>query len=120
MKDKKILVVDDDQGILEAVSLILEFEGYTVQTTFKGEETYQKVEEFEPHLIILDVLMSGKDGREICKNLKQSPKTNNIPILMFSAHPKAHEGAVKFGADSFIAKPFEMNDLLEKVKQLVK
>lgn len=111
---KKILVVDDDDGILEAIQLVLEEEGFTVETTPKGDETFTKIRSFQPDLILLDVLMSGKDGREICKKIK-ADKAFSVPIVMISAHPFAKTGAIACGADDFIAKPFETDELLKKV-----
>lgn len=117
MNPKRILVIDDDESILDAISLLLEEEGYIVETTPKGEETYKKIDEFHPDLILLDVLMSGSDGREICKNLKQDKKTKDTPIVMISAHPSASRSVFEFGADDFLAKPFETEDLLTKIKK---
>jgi len=117
---KKILVVDDDISILDAVSMILEDHGYDVRGIQKGEDSYQQAEIFQPHLILLDVLMSGKDGREICKNLKSENKTKNIPIVMFSAHPSAKKGMKEYGADDFLAKPFGTNELLKIVSKFTR
>lgn len=117
---KKILVVDDDEGILDALSLILSEAGYTVKTLIKGDEVFTKLTKFHPDIILLDVLMSGKDGRDICKILKANQKTKQIPIIMISAHPSAQEGAVKFGADDFLAKPFDTKDLFKKIKKFIK
>lgn len=110
---KKILVVDDEESILDAVKLILEDEGYSVKTIFKGEEVYKEVDNFNPHLILLDVLMSGKDGRTICKNLKSNEKTKDIPIVMISAHPSAEESIKEYKANDFLPKPFKVDELLE-------
>lgn len=112
---KKVLVVDDEESILDAVSLILEEYGYDVLTTPRGEETYKKVKEFKPNVILLDVLMSGEDGREICMNLKNDDKTKKIPVIMISAHPSAARDIEEFGADNFLAKPFKVEDLLKAV-----
>lgn len=112
---KKILVVDDDEGILDAVALILEDAGYEVKTTLKGDETYDRVKTFKPDVIILDVLMSGSDGRHICKNLKHDRVTKNIPVIMISAHPTAKNSVMECGANDFLAKPFDTEELLEKV-----
>lgn len=114
---KKILVIDDDSSILEAISLILEDAGYTVATSIKGEETYTKVSDFEPDVIILDVLMSGSDGRIICKRLKAADETKHIPIIMISAHPSAKDSVMECGADSFLPKPFEVKALLSMIKK---
>ena len=63
----------------------------------------------------MDMLLSGADGTEICKRLKQNEGTSSIPVLMFSAHPTAKESCLGAGADDFISKPFEMNDMMDKV-----
>jgi len=114
---KKILIIDDDEGILDALCLVLTEAGYKVKTVRKGAETYKVVKEFKPDVIMLDVLMSGSDGRTICKNLKSDPKTKQIPVIMISAHPTAKDGALDFGADFFLAKPFEVDEILEVVER---
>jgi len=117
MNKKKILIVDDDIDILEPLQLLLEAEGYEVSTTTKGEQTYTKVDSFMPDLILLDVLMSGSDGRVICRRLKDTARTKKIPIIMMSAHPSAKSDSSGSGADAFIAKPFEIEDLCKIVKK---
>ena len=115
---KKIIVVDDDEGILEAFQILLESEGYDVQTSSDGDILAKLEDDNLPDLIILDVLLSGKDGREICKLLKDNPKTKSIPVLMVSAHPNVTESAKASGANEYIPKPFDMDELLSKVKKL--
>jgi DNA-binding response OmpR family regulator len=117
---KKVLIVDDDPGILDAVSMILEDSGYQVSTEVKGEKTYEKVSSFKPNIILLDVLMSGNDGRTICKNLKSGSDTKNIPIILTSAHPDISSYAKEFKADGFIPKPFEIDALLGVIKKQLK
>ncbi len=117
MTKKKILIVEDDTDILDAIQIILERENYEVLATTKGEETYRKVNEYKPDLIILDVLISGSDGRIICKNLKADTHTSSIPVIMMSAHPSAVKEYVQFGADDFLAKPFETEELLQAIKK---
>jgi DNA-binding response OmpR family regulator len=116
---KKVLVIDDDPDILEAVQMILDSGGYDSATTTKGDETYKKIEEYQPDLIILDVLLSGNDGRRICKNLKADPATKKLPIIMISAHPTAKDSVKECGADSFIAKPFSVVDLLAEIQKYI-
>ena len=120
MVSKKIQIVDDDKDILDAINIILKDEGYTVATVFKGDETYQTTHKFKPDLILLDVLMSGNDGRTICKNLKTNNETKHIPIMMISAHPSAEKEYKAVGADDFLAKPFETSELLAKIKKNLK
>jgi CheY-like chemotaxis protein len=113
---KKILVADDDPAILDAIKMILEFEGYEVETTTDGEIIYKMQKEF-PSLLLLDIWMSGKDGREICRFLKKDPLKKKIPIIMISASRDVMQSAKEAGADDFIEKPFEIEDLLLKVKK---
>src|SRR5690242_17091090 len=110
----RILVVDDDPDILDAVRFTLEDEGYVVTTTEKGEyaENLHDGNGGLPDVILLDVLLSGKDGRTICRNLKSRADTKHIPIIMISAHPDARESSSAVGADAFLAKPWDIDALI--------
>jgi CheY-like chemotaxis protein len=112
---KKILVADDDPSIVDAIALMLELYDYDVTTTVDGETIY-KMEKNLPDLLLLDIWMSGQDGREICKYLKNNPTTKDIPIIMISASRDIVHSAKDAGADDFIAKPFQMEELLKKVE----
>lgn len=114
---KKILVVDDDFSILEALKVGIESEGYEVMAISDGEKTYESVKKFNPNLILLDYLLSGKDGQEIVRELKSKRETKNIPVIMLSAHPSADKCAQECGADGFIPKPFEFDHLLEVIEK---
>lgn len=116
-QQKRVLVVDDDPDILDAIRFTLEDEGYTVTTTEKGEyaENLHDGNGGLPDLIILDVLLSGKDGRAICRNLKSRDDTRHIPIIMISAHPDARASSEGVGADVFLAKPWDIDELLATV-----
>ncbi|MBI2022654.1 response regulator [Candidatus Daviesbacteria bacterium] len=114
----KILVLDDDPGILEAIKAILESEGYEVKA-YERTDQIRISGEGRPDLIILDLLLSGKDGKEVARELKQNDKTKSIPIIMFSAHPTAWESAKESGVDDFLPKPFDMNELLSMVKKYI-
>lgn len=115
---KKILVADDDPAILDAIQMMLELELYEVDTTVNGETIYIMEKEY-PDLLLLDIWMSGQDGREICKFLKKNPLTKHIPIIMISASRDVKQSAKEAGADDFIAKPFEKNELLSKVAKFI-
>jgi len=119
LKHKKIMIADDDPGIVDAVEMLLEFEGYDVISTVDGS-TVLDMKENLPDLLLLDIWMSGEDGRDICKKLKQEPLTKNIPVIMVSASHDIKESALEAGADDFLAKPFEMNDLLKKIEDLTR
>lgn len=115
----RILVVDDDPDILDAVRFTLEDEGYIVTTTEKGEyaENLHDGNGGLPNVILLDILLSGKDGRTICRQLKSQADTKHIPIIMISARPDARESASAVGADAFLAKPWDIDDLIAVVGQ---
>ena len=118
-KHKKILVVDDEPDILEFLQVILQEEGFSVLTTDKGEYVEMLHNGGLPDLILLDMLLSGKDGREIARHLRQQEETKHIPIIMFSAHPSAEETARQAGATDFLAKPFEIDDLLTMIAKYI-
>lgn len=114
---KRVLVVDDNIDILQIVKIILENYGFEVLATPKGEETFSKTDTFNPQLILMDVfLSSGIDGREICKTLKSNSQTKDIPVILFSAQVKMEDAFKNWGADDFISKPFEVKELISKIK----
>jgi DNA-binding response OmpR family regulator len=112
--NKRILIAEDDMGILEAMQIMLEDEGYEVTTTVDGQ-TVQAMHEELPDLLLLDIWLAGMDGAQICKQLKSQELTRHIPIILCSANAATQELAKNCGADDFIVKPFEMTDLLAKV-----
>ena len=114
---KKIMIADDDPGIVDAIEMLLEFEGYEVTSTVNGAAVLEMKEKL-PDLLLLDIWMSGEDGRDICKKFKQVDITRNIPVIMISASRDVKESAMAAGADDFLAKPFEMNELLAKIRSL--
>lgn len=113
---KKILVVDDHAGILEVVQTVLAREGYDVQVSLNGDCLHHMKSDL-PDLILLDVLLSGEDGRELCQQLKSSEQTKHIPVILLSAHTNVSQVAAMCGADDFLAKPFRVNVLKELVKK---
>lgn len=115
----RILVVDDNPHILEAIELILSSENYDVKTLVKGDDALETAKKFSPQLIILDLLLSGKDGREITRELKKDTKTSHIPVIIISAHPTAQKAAEEAGATAFLPKPFDVSSLLTLVSQTI-
>src|SRR5579863_2095089 len=105
---KTILIVDDDPDIVLVLRAMLEDAGYIAVATDTASELMGLLKRETPNLILLDMLLSGHDGREIVARLKARPDTSRIPILMLSAHPTAERDARSAGADDFLAKPFEM------------
>lgn len=115
---KRILVVDDNTAILDALKIMLEDEGYEVETTVDGA-TVKDIQAPLPDLVLLDIWMSGVDGRDVCKFLKSTPATKHIPVIMISAAKDTEQIAKASGADDFISKPFQMDVLLKMVAKYV-
>ncbi|HEV8079891.1 MAG TPA: response regulator [Chitinophagaceae bacterium] len=116
----KILVIDDDKDLLDVTQSLLTKQGFVVETDFTWDDALKKIETFDPQLILLDVFLNGVDGLDICKQLKSMPHTKHIPVLIFSAYPRVAESVIyEYGADDFIAKPFEVNDLINKMHSVL-
>ena len=116
---KRVLIVDDEPDIVDLVQKILEKNGCVMCSASNGDEALEKVESEKPDLILLDVIMPGKTGLEICKILKSQQKTRSIPVVMFTVLGREidKEYARQAGADGFLGKPFNMDDLISEVKK---
>ena len=119
--NEKILVVEDDPSALRLVQYTLEHEGYQVLTATNGLVGLKKAQSEEPGLIILDVMLPGIDGFEICHRLRGEPQTAGLPILMLSA--KAREAdkttGIKVGADDYLPKPADPAEIILRVGKLL-
>lgn len=117
MKNKKrILVVDDEPGILALVDTILGLAGYDVVTTQSGEEALALVRSDEPDLVLLDIVMVPVTGFDVLDRLRTFSR---VPVIVFTAQSAIAEKAQKFGANDWIAKPFNPDVLLEKIQHLL-
>ncbi|MEI9946989.1 MAG: response regulator transcription factor [Chitinophagaceae bacterium] len=117
---QKILVVEDDPDIGMMLKMMLEYKGYTVTVSERAEQANDIIRSnADLNLIIMDMLLSGSNGIDICAGLKQDTTTSHLPVIMISAHPNAREICLQAGADDFIEKPFEMDALLNKVNSLI-
>lgn len=118
-ESKKILIADDDLAILDALEIMLTDALYEVVTTANGQEVTSLAKE-QPDLLLLDISMSGVDGRDICRTIKGDTATKHIPIIIISAKKDTEDIARDCGADDFLNKPFDMLTLLQKMdKQLI-
>jgi len=113
---KKILIVDDDSGIRDIFKIIFERAGYDVDLKEDAADLL-KNNFFVPDLFLIDKLLSGVDGLDICRYLKAHHKTAHIPVVMVSASPDIATQSLKAGADDFIEKPFDLNYLLQVVER---
>ena len=112
---KRILVVDDDIDILTVVQLVLETNGFEVVALSNWQQIYTQIEAFKPDLILLDVSLGTQDGRNLCKQIKSDKKTKDISIILFSANHNVEKSVSECLADSFISKPFDINDLIQGI-----
>ncbi len=117
----KILVVDDDTRIQMVIRIMLQKKGYEVKCVSSGIEAFGEIPAFGPDLIMLDVMMPGMDGYEVCRKLKSSESTKNIPVIMLTALGMGEdfEKAIENGADWYIVKPFNSRQLLSRVSMLL-
>jgi DNA-binding response OmpR family regulator len=121
LEARRVLVVDDDAFIRRPLEFILREEGFDPETAVDGEDCLRKVSERRPDLIILDVMMPGRDGFEVCSALKQNPQLAGIPIIMLSARGRERdrERGVALGISEFMTKPYSPSDLLRRVRELL-
>ena len=115
----KLLIVDDSTDLLDAMELILLQKGYTIKTLAANNNIFNEITSFSPDLLILDIFLAGKDGREICKELRKIVENKYMSIIMFSASPKALEDYSSYGADDYLEKPFGINNLIEKIEHVL-
>lgn len=118
----KVLVIDDDLAINELIRVNLELAYYTVISAYDGNKGYALAKQEEPDLIVLDVMMPEVDGYTVAKRIRENPSTKDIPIIMLTALNMLQNKAQGFniGVDDYLCKPFEMEELLMRVKALLK
>jgi len=117
--NSSILVLDDDPDIGIMIKMMLEYKGYSVVVTDRAEKAEEILSTEQMDLIIMDMLLSGVNGTDICTSLKQNPNTSSLPIIMISAHPNAKQICLDAGANEFMAKPFDIMDMLSKINRLI-
>jgi len=111
-----VLLVDDDRDICLMVETILKFAGYKVRSCYFPDQLQQAFSIAIPRLLLMDMLLSGTDGRDVCRRVKSDPLTSQVKIIMMSAHPDADKSCHEAGADDFISKPFDMEYFISKIK----
>jgi len=122
MTKKQILVIEDDFDILNLVDWHLRSEGFSVRTAQDGVKGLEAATEHLPDLMILDLMLPGMDGLEVCKALKRNPKTDKIPVVMLTAKGEEVDRIVglELGADDYIVKPFSPRELILRVRAILK
>ena len=116
---QKILVVDDDQHIAELISLYLMKDGYDTQEVYDGKKALEAVTTYQPNLILLDLMLPGMDGYQVCAEVR---KTSKVPIIMLTAKGETFDKVLglELGADDYIVKPFDAKELVARVKAVLR
>lgn len=120
MAEKTVIICDDDEGILDVASIVLEEKGYTVLPLGNCDEVQDLVHKEKPDLILMDLWMPGKGGEQVTKELKSDPDTASIPIIIVSASKNTKDTALSAGADDFLYKPFDIEELETMVDKYIK
>jgi DNA-binding response OmpR family regulator len=117
---KQVLLIEDEPNIIEAISFILSRDGWTVKTHSNGADAVELVKQRQPDVLILDVMLPGKSGYDILRELRDDPISAKVPVLMLTARgqTKDREIAERAGCDAFMTKPFSNADVLETVRAL--
>jgi len=122
MTNKRILIVEDDKDIVEALRYNLEKEKYAVLTARRGEEGLSLATDVKPNLIILDIGLPGLNGYEVCRMLRRDAATREIPVLMLTARVAESDKVLglELGADDYITKPFGIRELMARVRAAIR
>jgi two-component system, OmpR family, phosphate regulon response regulator PhoB len=122
MSKSKILIVDDETSLVDVLTYNLDREGYEVAVAKEGREGLRKAQMLMPDLVVLDLMLPGMSGLDVCRELKASPRTSALPILMLTAKSEESDQIVGFavGADDYVTKPFSVKVLLQRIKVLLR
>jgi two-component system, OmpR family, alkaline phosphatase synthesis response regulator PhoP len=118
---KRVLIADDEPNIVTALEFMLQKSGYEVRTVNNGTEALNQIEQFGPHLVLLDVMMPVINGYEVCQRIRQNPALAGLKIIMLTAKGRELDMAkgLALGADVYVTKPFATKQLLEQVHKLI-
>ncbi|SFC98061.1 response regulator transcription factor [Tropicimonas isoalkanivorans] len=118
----RVLIVEDEDNIALALGHVLKREGFEVSRVVDGETGLQAIRDERPDLVLLDVMLPGMSGYEVCQNVRLEPELSGVKILIMTARGKAMERrkGLALGADGFIAKPFDLSELLQRTRALLK
>jgi len=112
----KLLIVDDSTDLLSALKMFLEKKGFTVNTTSDHRRLKDHIRQLNPDLLLMDIFLSGQDGRVLCRKLREDKNTQPLCIMLFSASPEALKNYKNYGADGCIQKPFNLKDLIDQIE----
>ncbi|WP_207427700.1 response regulator [Pedobacter sp. SYSU D00535] len=113
----KILLIEDEDNVRETIDLLLTTAGYQVRASATGKNIFEIIGDFNPDLILLDILLDGVDGRDICRDIKANSMTASVPVIILSAVPEIYNAIMDVGANDIVSKPFEGSVLLSRIER---
>ena len=118
---KEIIIVEDEPGVVAAIRFLMEQQGYRVKVAEKGEDALDLILENKPHLVLLDIMLPGMSGWEVCEHIRLNPDCGRVKIAFLTARGDEAEVArgLALGADAYITKPFNNDKLIAKIKSLL-
>ncbi|WP_326982512.1 response regulator [Chryseobacterium sp. MYb264] len=117
----QILVLDDSPAIVDSIEMMMEFEGLSVSKFYKGSDMLNALNpQAKPNVILMDMWLSGEDGRDICRTIRADENLRDIPVVIMSASRGLEQSALDAGANDFIAKPFDMDDMISRMRSYIK
>lgn len=119
VEPKRVLVLDDTDDIISLIKDILDDENYDVQGHTHTDDIIKLIKEQKPDLVLIDYLLTGINGGELCHQIKKHPDTAHLPVIMLSAHARVLNSLGNYGWDAFVEKPFEIEDLKQTIKNVL-
>lgn len=121
MENKKILIVEDDKGMADTIQARLSAEGFLAEAIYEGTNALERISAFCPDVVLLDIGLPGKDGRDILSAMKKDEKQRKIPVVIISGRDQQHDRlyGLELGAIDYIIKPFSLLELSNKIKRLL-
>jgi DNA-binding response OmpR family regulator len=117
---KRVLVLDDDIGVLEAIETALTYEGFEVRTLGRTYNIFKNIQDFNPDVLIVDLFLGGINGAELCKKIKNNRETQDLAVIIISAYKTNIDVLHSFGCDHFIPKPFDLAELYQGINKVLR
>ena len=115
---KRILILDNDPDVLDVMQEALSYEGFDVSCAGETNDIFPLIDKYKPHVLVIDYILPGINGGELCHQVKSNPKTRNLPVMLMSAYPRVLMSLGDYGSDDFMPKPFDLDDLVNRISKL--
>lgn len=116
---KKVLVLDDDEAVLEVLEAALQYANFDVRIADESSDILKDIEAFNPDVVLIDYLLRGINGGELCHQIKNNSKTAKLPVILISAYPRVLLSLGDYGCNAFMAKPFDLSDLIFQINSCI-